>query len=145
MGNVKRMLQVPFTVQQMYDLINDIEAYPQFLPWCKTTTVHSRADTELEATLCIAKGPISHTITTLNTMQPHQIINMQYKAGPFKSCVSSWQFITNAQGTGCTVVFEINYEFKSKLSALTLEPVFQPITNTLIDAFYQRAVTIYGR
>lgn len=143
MGNVKRELQVPFSAQQMYDLVNDIAAYPQFLPWCKSTIIHSRALTALEATLYIAKGPISHTITTINEMHPHEQIKMQYKAGPFKTCAGSWQFIQQTE-TGCNVIFSMSYEFKSKFTALTLEPIFQPITNTLIDAFYQRAVTIYG-
>lgn len=144
MPSVNKILLMPFSAQQMYDLINDIESYPKFLPWCKTTTIHSRDASRVEATLYIGKGLINQTITTINTMIPHQQINMQYKAGPFKSCEGSWQFNAVAEDTQCEVIFDINYEFSNMFTALTIEPIFNPITNTLIDAFYKRAVDIYG-
>lgn len=145
MPKVKKVLQVPFNSQQMYALINDIEAYPEFLPWCKAATVHTRAETELQATLCIGKGLVKQTISTLNTMIPHQQIKMEYKAGPFKSCTGSWQFLTLENPDQCQVVFDIEYEFSNPFTAMTMEPLFNPIANSLIDAFYQRAQQIYAK
>lgn len=144
MTSISKQLLVPFTAQQMYDLINDIEAYPQFLPWCKSTTVHTKSETVLEATICLAKGPLSHSITTRNSMQPGVQISMVYSAGPFKSCAGAWQFIEQANNQ-CQIIFNFQYEFSNRLTAFAIEPIFFPISNTLIDAFYQRAIQVYGR
>jgi ribosome-associated toxin RatA of RatAB toxin-antitoxin module len=145
MTNISKTLRVPFTAQQMYALINDIEAYPDFLPWCKAATVHHKSDVDLKATLCLSKGPLSHSITTQNTMQPHSQINMMYSAGPFKNCAGSWRFVPVQQNEQCDIIFNFEYEFANRLTAFAIEPIFFPISNTLIDAFYQRAIQIYGK
>lgn len=144
MPYIKKTLLVPFSAQQMYTLINDIEAYPDYLPWCKTATIHTRAETQLEATLCIGKGLVKQTISTINTMIPNTQIKMQYKAGPFKHCDGEWNFIAVEDGDSSQVEFAINYEFNNALAAMTMEPLFNPITTTLIDAFYKRAQELYG-
>jgi len=145
MAIINKTLLVPYTAQQMYDLINDIEAYPEFLPWCKSATVHSRAATELSATIGLSKGPLNYSITTVNTMHPYSKINMSYTAGPFKSCAGSWQFIAQNNMQQCQILFNFAYEFASRLAGLAIEPIFYPITNTLVDAFYQRAIAVYGK
>jgi ribosome-associated toxin RatA of RatAB toxin-antitoxin module len=76
-------------------------------------------------------------------MYPHSRIDMQYVAGPFKSCQGSWQFIAKNPGES-EVIFNMEYQFKNPLAGLAMEPVFNPIANSLIDAFLQRAVQIYG-
>ncbi len=145
MPKVCKNLLVPFTSQQMYSLVNNIEAYPEFLPWCIGTKVHERSSNQVKATLDLGKGPIKHSITTLNTMRPFDEILMQYVAGPFKQCVGKWQFMQQNSGDSCQVIFEMQYEFNSKLKALTLEPVFAPIANSLVDAFIQRAHQTYAK
>lgn len=145
MPSINKTLLVPFTAQQMYDLVNDIEAYPQFLPWCKATTIHSCAEKTLEATICIAKGIANYSICTTNNMIPYKNITMQYKSGPFKTCSGSWQFVSLEQEKKCQILFNIDYEFSNKLVALAVEPLFNPIASSLIDAFYNRAVEIYAR
>jgi len=77
-------------------------------------------------------------------MQPHERISMQYLAGPFRSCTSSWLFNTKADGKHFEVVFSMDYEFSSRLAAIAIEPIFNPIAATLIDAFYKRAEEIYA-
>ena len=72
MANVKRTALVPYTAAHMYDLVNDIEAYPLFLPWCRSTTVHSRSDDEVRATIEIAKGRLQKSFTTLNRCHDRQ-------------------------------------------------------------------------
>lgn len=140
---VKKSIIIPYKVEQMYDLINDIEAYPEFLPWCKATQVHERSATELKATIYIEKGPLSQSITTVNKMEPYSLIQMQYVAGPFKYCEGAWHFMPTAQEE-TVVTFTMDYQFSNRLIALAAEPVFNPIANTLIDAFKQRAAQIYG-
>jgi len=140
---VNKTLIVPFTTAQMYDLVNDLESYPQFLPWCRATEVHSRTHDALKATIYIAKGPVEHSITTVNTMQAQQLINMEYVAGPFRSCKGAWTF-DNLADTQSRISFSMEYIFKNRLTAIALEPFFQPMTNNMIEAFYKRAEQIYG-
>lgn len=144
MPSIAQSLLVPFTSQQMYDLVNDVAAYPEFVPWCKSATVHAKAVTALSATLCIGKGPITQTIATNNTMIPNQQIKMQYQSGSLKNCFGAWDFVDQNDGTQCQVRFNMQYEFNSRLHALTLEPILYPLASTLIDAFYKRAQKIYG-
>ncbi len=136
---------LPYTAKQMYDLINNIEAYPEFLPWCKNSIVHSRDEQKLVATIALSKGPLNYNITTVNTMHPNSEINMSYAAGPFKSCAGSWKFLSQNNTQQCQILFNFAYEFNNKLARLAIEPIFYPITNTLVDAFHQRAMTIYGK
>ncbi len=142
--SIEKNLAMPFSAQQMYDLVNDVEAYPEFLPWCKATQVHMRDLTNLRATIHLAKGALNHSITTHNQMQPHEKITMEYVAGPFKYCSGMWQFIADDAGNGCQVKFSMDYQFSNRLTALAVESVFNSIINNLIHAFYQRAVILYG-
>ena len=144
MPAVNKSLVVPYSAEQMYELINGIESYPEFLPWCTATEIHSRNATALKATLHLAKGPLSHSITTINTMQPNQHIAMEYIAGPFRTCTGAWRFVPINDTKNCQVIFTMEYQFINKLSAIAIEPIFNPITNTLIDGFYARARQIYG-
>jgi ribosome-associated toxin RatA of RatAB toxin-antitoxin module len=141
---VNKSLLVPYTAEQMYSLINAVELYPEFLPWCKGTEIHTRSDTELKATLHLAKGPMTHSITTVNAMLPNEKISMQYIAGPFRNCVGAWQFVPSQDAKQCQVIFTMDYAFVNKFMAIAIEPVFNPIANTLIDCFYKRAEQIYA-
>lgn len=143
--SINKQLIVPYSTQQMFDLINAVEQYAEFLPWCKSTEIHWRNDNALEATIHLSKGPISYSITTKNTMQPHNRIDMLYVAGPFKACHGTWRFEPTDKTSQCKIIFEMAYEFVSKMQGLLIEPVFNPIANTLIDAFYERAQKIYGK
>lgn len=144
MTTVNKSIVVPYTVEQMYDLVNAVEAYPEFLPWCRATEVHSREPTQLKATIHLAKGPLTHSITTVNTMQPKHSIAMQYIAGPFRSCAGAWQFLPGATAQQCQVIFSMDYQFVNRFTAIAIEPIFNPIANTLIDAFQARAAQLYG-
>lgn len=144
MPTVKKSLIVPYSAGQMYDLINAIEVYPEFLPWCKATQVHERSATQVKATIHLAKGPINQSITTVNTMLPEQSIKMQYLDGPFKHCNGAWTFTTTKNPQQTEVSFAMDYQFKSLFISLAVEPVFNPIANSLIDAFLKRAEEVYG-
>lgn len=145
MPQVTQSLVVPFTSQQMYALVNDVAAYPEFLPWCKSAVIHDQDVTKLHATICIGKGPIMQSITTLNTMVPNKQIKMLYESGSFKTCAGAWDFLDTPDPAQCQVHFNMQYEFASRLHAFTIEPVFGPLANTLISAFYQRAQVLYAK
>lgn len=140
---VSKNILVPFSAQKMYGLVNDVDNYPTFLPWCSAIEIHSRSSTALEATIFVSKGPVSYTITTQNVMREYEAIDMQYKTGPFKYCFGSWRFKQQEQNA-CEIIFNMDYEFKNKLIAIGLEPFFKPMADTLIQAFCQRAQQIYA-
>ncbi len=145
MASVNKSLIVPYTAEQMFNLVNNLEDYPKFLPWCRDIEIHAQDLQQVQATIHLAKGPMVYKITTHNTMQPYNGINMEYVAGPFKHCAGSWQFLPASHNPEhCQVTFKMDYQFKNKLSAFAIEPLFAPITNTLIEAFCKRAVDVYG-
>lgn len=145
MPTVNKSLIVPYSVEQMYNLVNAIESYPEFLPWCKSTEIHTRSDNELKATIQLSKGPMTYSITTENQMQPHERISMQYIDGPFRHCSGTWEFKPTDKAQETLVTFNMDYQFANRLAAIAIEPVFNPISNSLIDAFYKRAEQIYGK
>jgi len=140
---VNKSALVPYTAVEMYALVNDIEAYPQFLPWCRSATVHDSSDDELTASIELARGGIHKKFTTLNRMQRGKMIEMRLKEGPFRHLQGFWRF--DALGDeGCKVSMDMEYEFSNRLISMSVGPVFGQITNSLVDAFAERARQIYG-
>ncbi len=141
---INRSALVPYSSEQMFQLVDGVEHYPDFLPWCKSTTVHERSGDELCATIEIAKAGIHKSFTTRNHNQKNKLIEMRLVEGPFKHLQGFWRF--EALGNGaCKVSLAIEFEFSSQLLSLTLGPVFSQICNSLVEAFVQRAREIYGR
>jgi ribosome-associated toxin RatA of RatAB toxin-antitoxin module len=141
MTTIERKAKVPFSAQQMFDLVNNIEQYPDFLPWCGGTTVLYRTPSEVKASIIIAKGPIKKAFTTLNYLQPHHQIEMSLVEGPFKSLSGKWLF--KPLDPGCEVSLALSFEFNNHWVALTLGPLFQHIANTFVSSFTERAQQVY--
>lgn len=127
----------------MYALVNDIENYADFLPWCSESSVIERTDTEIKASLNIAYGSLNKSFTTLNILTPDTKMEMKLVDGPFKQLHGEWLF-TQLGDDGCKVSLDLEFEFKSKLIDLTMGPVFSQIANTLVDSFSERAQKIYS-
>ena len=144
MNRVERSANVPFSANQMYALVNDIEAYPEFLPWCSDARVLTRQGDTLTASVSMALGRIQHTFTTANTMQPGRRIAVRLLSGPFRHLEGSWELIP-AGDQGCEIRLEMHFEFKSRLLELSLGKVFSQIINSMVGAFTRRAEQIYGR
>jgi ribosome-associated toxin RatA of RatAB toxin-antitoxin module len=144
MKQVQKTAIVPFTTEQMYALVNDIEAYPEFLPWCSEARVLSRRDNALTASVTMALGRIRQTFSTSNTMQPGRRIAVQLLEGPFRQLRGGWEFIPAGQGA-CEIRLDMGFEFKTRLLELTLGKVFGQIVNSLVGAFTRRAHHVYGR
>lgn len=143
MPTVTRSALVPFSAGAVYELVADVESYPSFLPWCKSTTVHYRRDEEVKATIEISRGPLRNSFTTVNSMVRHRSIDMCLVEGPFRHLEGTWTF--KALGDeGCKVSLNMTFEFKSGLIDTSLSPVFTGITNSLVDAFSTRAAEVYG-
>ena len=128
----------------MFALVNYIESYPDFLPWCSGTRVHEKNSDSLTATLSISVGKIKQSFTTENTMQPGTSISMKLVKGPFSEMIGYWQFHDDTNG-GCSVSLDMKFEFKNKLIKHTLGTTFKKITDSLVDAFVERARVVYGK
>ena len=126
----------------MYSLVNDIETYPDFLPWCTDANIISSDEATLTASISISVGRIKKIFTTLNTMRKGISINMTLIKGPFKELNGQWIFQDNSEG-GSTVSLEMQFEFKNKLLKYTFGRAFKKVIDSLVDAFIERANVIY--
>jgi ribosome-associated toxin RatA of RatAB toxin-antitoxin module len=127
----------------MFNIVDDVDKYADFLPWCGASSVISRREDEVKAKVEISHSGIRKSFTTLNRNQPGKFIEMQLIDGPFKHLHGFWRF--DALGEkGCKVSLDLEYEFSSKLLSLAIGPVFSQIANTLVDAFCKRADALYG-
>lgn len=126
----------------MYQLVTDVAAYPQFLPWCDAVQVLEQQETEVLARVSLAVGKLHQNFTTRNIMQPPQSVVMELVEGPFKHLTGDWRF-EPLEG-GCRVSLDMQFEFKNKLVRLAMGGPFHKIANTLMDAFIQRAHSLYG-
>jgi ribosome-associated toxin RatA of RatAB toxin-antitoxin module len=143
-ATVKKSALVLYSAAEMYNLVNDIESYPQFLPWCRSSSVVLCGEDELRATIEMAKGAMHKTFTTSNRMQKHKMIDIRLLEGPFQRLEGYWRF-EPLRADACKVSLDMEFEFSSALLRKVVEPVFKQIANSLVDAFCKRAVDLYGR
>ncbi len=143
MAIIKKTATVPYSQEQMYRLVDDIDRYSEFVPWCKTSKVYKRTDDEVRASLTFAKGAVQKSFTTSNLVQPHKMIEIRLVNGPFKSLEGFWQFETAA--SGCVVTLYLEFEFSSGFLASIFSPLFHQVANRLVDCFCTRAKKIYGQ
>ncbi len=140
---IQKSALVPYTPAQMFALVDDIEAYPEFLPWCKSARVLSRTEDEVRATLELSKGGVEKSFTTCNRNQKNKMIEMRLVEGPFKRLEGFWRF--DALGdAGCKVTLDLEFEFAGRVLAMVVGPVFSQVANSLVDSFQKRAVDVYG-
>jgi ribosome-associated toxin RatA of RatAB toxin-antitoxin module len=138
MREVKRTALIAETPARMYRLVNDIERYPEFLPWCTAARVDSRKDGEVMATLTIKRGPLHAQFTTRNLLEPDQRVLMQFVSGPFRVLEGLWTF-TPLGDLGCRVELEMRFEFANRVAGTVFEPLFENTAASLVDAFVKRA------
>lgn len=141
---IKKSAVVPYNAEQMYDLVNDIDSYPEFLPWCSEARVFERSETRLKASISMASGSIKQSFSTVNTMQPGRRIDVHLLRGPFKYLDGHWLFEPLEDG-GCRISLEMHFEFRNKLLKLTLNKLFNRIVDSLVGSFSERARRVYGR
>lgn len=151
MPHVHKSVVLPFSQAQMYALVERVEDYPLFLPWCGGVVVHERTDLSLEATVKVAFKGLNQFFRTSNVNTPCSKMVMVFKDGPFRSLTGQWVFepvpLASAlsDGMGVRVVFDLRYEFSNPLMALAIGPAFNFIAQTFIDGFVKRAHVIYPR
>jgi ribosome-associated toxin RatA of RatAB toxin-antitoxin module len=137
---------VPYTAGQMYALVADIESYPQFLPWCTEVKLLTRGEHDVTARVALARSGIRQAFTTRNRLHVDERIDMQLVDGPFRRLHGHWSFQpVGTERQGCLVALHLEFEFSSKLLAMTFGKAFHSISSSLIDAFCARARDLYGR
>jgi ribosome-associated toxin RatA of RatAB toxin-antitoxin module len=134
---------VRYQAIQMYNLVDDINSYADFLPWCSKSTVLTRSADSVDASLEINYGKLHKSFTTRNFNTPHQAIEMTLLDGPFRHLHGKWTF-TPLGDEGARVELTLEFEFSSKLLDMTVGPVFSHIANSLVDAFTKRAQEVYA-
>ena len=143
MESVDRSALVPYTPQEMFELVSDIESYPRFLPWCHGARIVSRDVDELRASIEFAVGGVSRSFTTRNRHQVNKMIEMHLVDGPFSRLDGCWRF-DPLGAEGSKIALFLEYDFSNRVLGLVVGPIFGQIANTLVGAFEQRAVEIYG-
>ena len=137
MREVKRSALVNKPPAELFALINDIESYPQFLPWCTHARVLSRTPTEIVATIGVRQGGLHGEFTTRNTLEPERRIHMGLVSGPFRTLEGEW--LLTAIEEGCRVELSMRFAFAQRLAALLFEARFASTIGSLVDAFVARA------
>jgi ribosome-associated toxin RatA of RatAB toxin-antitoxin module len=138
MREVKRSAIVNQPPARVFALINDIESYPQFVPWCTHARVESRSPGEIVATIGVRHGPLEGEFTTRNTLEPGRSVHMQLVSGPFRALEGHW-LLTPVDAGGCRVDLTMRFAFKSAVTGVLFERAFAETVGTLVDAFVKRA------
>ena len=143
MDKINRSALLPYTPQEMFILVSDIESYPDFLPWCTVARVLSREYDEVRACIDFTVSGVTRSFTTRNRHQINKMIEMQLVEGPFSRLNGCWQFEPLGE-EGCKISLFLEYDFSSRMLGMVVGPVFSQIANTLVDSFQKRAIEIYG-
>ena len=143
MAEIAKSVLVEYTPEEMFSLVDAIERYPEFLPWCGGASVAYRDQRRTLATIVIRYRGIRHGFTTENQKEPGRLIQMKLVEGPFKTLDGAWAFIPLA-GAGCRVELVLRYEFSSRILERLVGGVFGYIADTMVDKFVRRARAVYG-
>ena len=141
--HIQRSALLPYPAQALYDLVNDVASYPQFLPWCSSAEILESTEVLMRASLGVAKGSLSQHFVTRNTLVPGQSIEMNLEEGPFTKLHGLWVFKPLGD-KACKISLDMTFDYAGAIVKATLGPLFNQAANTLVDAFCQRAKQLYG-
>ncbi len=139
---ISRQALVPYTPEQMFALVEDIESYPEFLPEISRVRILESTPEAISAEIEVRKGPVRESFSTRNRRRPSEWMSMELVKGPFRHLYGEWSFEPEQNGT--RVVFDLNFEVKGRALRMILEPVVGRMADKLVDRFYQRAQVVYG-
>ncbi len=143
MANVSSSVCVNYTAMEMYDLVNDVQAYPNYIPMCSAVKLHSKSPSSLRATITLAKGKIKLSFTTDNSMEEGRGINMKLVEGPFKQLRGVWRFEPLPSG-GSEATFRLDYEFSNALLGMAFGGFLKEVAESMVEAFCTQAAKKYG-
>ena len=137
---------LPYSAEQLYALVADVERYPEFLPWCKACRIRKREEEGrvLIADLTIGYKLFSETFTSRVTLTPHSEITVEYTSGPLKALNNHWRFIDNGDGTS-VIDFYVDFEFHNPFFQQMMGMFFNEVVRRMVHAFEERAKALYKR
>ncbi|RCL45737.1 MAG: type II toxin-antitoxin system RatA family toxin [Candidatus Thioglobus sp.] len=142
MPTISRSALVPHSAAQMYAIVNDVEHYPEFVPWCSGSEFKMLADNQKQATLHFSRGTIKTAFTTRNTLTEGEIIAMQLLDGPFKQLHGAWTF-TDIDDIGSRVELALQFELSNPMLKIALEAFFNQLCDRMVSSFVERARQLY--
>lgn len=134
---------LPFTPKQMYSVVADVAAYPEFLPWCKGTRQYNQRPDGFDSDMIIGFKVFSECFATRVTLEPPAAIHVDYISGPMKHLYNHWKFMDDGAG-GCVVDFVVDFEFKSRLLEKMIGRLFEEAVHHMVVAFETRAGELWG-
>jgi ribosome-associated toxin RatA of RatAB toxin-antitoxin module len=140
---VQKSALVKFSAQQMFDLVNDIEVYPQFLPWCAASRIIKREGDTVDAELTISKGGFQKSFSTRNKIDEGGTITVSLLEGPFTYLEGVWNFMPLREDAS-KISLDLEFEMPSMLANMAFGAVFNQICNTMVTSFTERAKQVYG-
>ncbi|HTJ96604.1 MAG TPA: type II toxin-antitoxin system RatA family toxin [Rhodocyclaceae bacterium] len=143
MADVEKSVLIERTAAQMFELVDRVEDYPKFLPWCGGIELHERTAETTIATLHINYHGLKSHFSTANTKVIPSRMDIRLREGPFKKMEGSWRF-TPLGDAACKIEFRLHYEFSNRMLEMALGPVFNIIANTFVESFVKRAQVVYG-
>ncbi len=143
MTAIHRSALLPYSSAQLYELVNDVEAYPQFMDGCVGAEVLHADETRMEARLDLARGGISQSFTTINMLTPNERIHLTLAEGPFDSFDGVWQF-TALTPQACKVALDLEFQMRGSLLGAAAARLFDSVTGNLVAAIVRRAGEIYS-
>lgn len=139
---VKKSRVVSYSCEKMFNIVNDVERYSEFVPHCVESLVRHRNEDEVQATLVISAAGMSKSFTTHNRLQQNKMIEIRLVDGPFSHLEGFWRFDEVAEG--CQISFDLEFEFSGRMLSMLLGPIFDQITSKMVDSFCERADKLYG-
>jgi len=143
MTEIERSALVPYSTRQMYELVNDIERYPDFMHGCLNAEVISQTGEELVGRLVLGKAGLRHAFTTRNHLTPYSQMDLELVEGPFRSFSATWHF-KELTPEACKVTLTMHFDFSGGLLGFALEKLFHHSANRLVEDVVSRADVIYG-
>lgn len=132
---------MPYSAEYMYEVVNNVVAYPEFLPWCADAKIVSHSETLMEASILMKKAGVNHWFSTSNNLLKNQKIEMKLIDGPFKRLEGSWEFIA-LDDQASKIILRLEFEFLHGIGNTLIAPVFTRIANTMVDSFCTRAYEV---
>lgn len=143
MRKIDRSALVPYSAAEMFALVDNIEAYPEFLPWCASAKVHVRSDELVEATLDIRRAGIHKSFKTRNRTRANERIDIALVSGPFRHLAGGWRFQA-LEDRASKVSLQLEFDIEHAIASLFFGRVFAEISSSLVDAFTRRADDVYS-
>lgn len=143
MYSVSRSALVAFSNKQMFELVNDIDGYKDFLPWCGDSKVLEQSSEEMVASVTIDFKGLRKTFTTHNSLTPYSRTELKLVDGPFSELLGRWEFV-ELEESACKVVLNLDFNFSNVLVGKMVGPIFKGIADSMVDSFCDRANEIYG-